>query len=122
MLWRYTRRDTKILLLATVCVFTGYALILAQDWRVVRTQQSESLGASTVGIYATVPETQESKIAQALRDKERELLARETALANLRQSKQDTVVLWYVSVVGGVLLVLILLNFYLDQKRRRSMV
>jgi hypothetical protein len=122
MLWKYTRRDTKILLLATLCVFSAYALMLAGDWQTARSIQQESLRANSVGIYATVPETEESRIATELRDKERELLAREVALSSAEEGIRDTGTLWYVSIVGGVLFVLILLNFYLDHIRRRSLV
>jgi hypothetical protein len=121
MLWRYTRRDTKLLLLATLCVFSGYAYMLAEDWRMVR-EEHASLPVSAVGLYASVSETDESRIAQELREKERELLAREAVLQNAEKKRSDSLMLWYASGIGGILLALILLNFYLDYVRRRSLV
>lgn len=112
MLWRYSRRDTKVLLLATLLVFGGYALLLAQSWR-SSVGHEVPITANTVGVFAGVEENGINTLAQNLDARERSLDAREAALRG-----GDAKTLSAVTVMGGVLLALILLNFYLDNKRR----
>ncbi len=118
MYWRYSRGDSKVLLLATLFVFSAYALMLWSDMREVR--EYERQGAQTIGVVASVPENELNSAATQLEDRARALDAREAALRdNERTPDRDTIVL--VGIVGGVLLALILLNFYLDHARRRSL-
>jgi hypothetical protein len=121
MLWHYTRRDTKVLLLATLLVFAAYGLLLAQD--IMQTKRMEvALEAQTVGIFASVPENEVSKFAIELKQWEGDLSAREAALARAERANiGDTRTPFYVFLVGAGLLGLILLNFYLDSRRRLSL-
>ncbi len=117
MFWRYSRGDSKILLLATLLVFSAYALLIGLD---VRDLRKEEQRAQTIGVFASVPENEYSATAAQLEARARELESREAALREVEhQPDRRTILL--VSVVGSVLLGLILLNFYLDHTRRRSM-
>ncbi|MBP9760103.1 MAG: hypothetical protein KBD24_01915 [Candidatus Pacebacteria bacterium] len=120
MLWRYSRTDTKVLLLATLLVFSGYALLLAHDFRKARTREV-LLTAQTIGVLASVPENGINTLAQQLDARARELDAREATLLRASEGQgTDTRVLVLVGIIGAGLLGLILLNFYLDSKRRVS--
>jgi hypothetical protein len=120
MLWRYSRKDTKVLLLATLLLFSGYALLLAQDWQQALVTRPV-LTASTVGVVASVNENDVNRYTAALDARARELDAREAALTGNNSVSTDTTTLLTVSVIGIGLLGLILLNFYLDHKRRLSL-
>ncbi len=117
MLWRYSRRDTKVLLVATLLVFSGYGLLLTQSWREIR---STPLTANTVGVVAGVEANRFNTLAQRLDERERAVSTREAALIRGEGGESDAYTLTLVSVGGGALLALILLNFYLDAKRRRT--
>jgi hypothetical protein len=114
MLWRYTQRETKTLLLATLLVFSAGGLLLADSWQEVRTR---ALTANTVGVLAEVPENQVNTYLAELNERERLLAARESALIGGAVPTSDTT-LTVVSLAWGFLLALILMNFYLDHKRR----
>jgi uncharacterized iron-regulated membrane protein len=121
MMWQYTRRETKLLLLATLLVFSGYGLILSQNWQVA--QQDElraSQVATPVGVLAAVPENEVNTLVQQLQSKEEELAVREAELLRAG-SRTDTKTLALVTIIGAGLLGLILLNFYLDMRRRHSL-
>jgi hypothetical protein len=120
MLWRYSRKDTKVLLLATLLLFSGYALLLAQDWQQALVTRPV-LTASTVGVVASVNENDVNRYTAALDARARELDAREAALTGNNSVSTDTTTLLTVSVIGIGLLGLILLNFYLDHKRKLSL-
>ncbi len=117
MFWRYSRGDSKILLLATLLVFSAYALLIGTD---VRDLHKEEQRAQTIGVFASVPENEYSATAAQLEARARELESREAALREVK-SRPDTRTMLIVSIIGSVLLGLILLNFYLDHVRRRSM-
>jgi hypothetical protein len=119
MLWKHSRTDTKILLLATLLVFSGYGLLLGHSWRVA-TETRMALSANTVGVLAQVPENEVNSYVAELDARERALSEREAQLSIVRVTS-DTTTLTVVTVGGAVLLGLILLNFYLDQKRRVSL-
>ncbi len=120
MVWQYSRRDTKLLLLATLMVASSYALLLAHDLR----QPSVSTGAlpAAIGVYAGVTENTVNTYMASLDQRAQQLDAREAALnaqaAAANGTDQRT--LWWVAILGAGLLGLILLNFYLDHKRRFS--
>lgn len=121
MLWRYSRKDTKVLLLATLLVFSGYGLLLGQSWRTlapVAPSPTTTL-ANTVGVFAGVPENEINTYVAALDAREAALDAREASLET-RAAPVDRRTLSIVSIGGAGLLGLILLNFYLDTKRRVS--
>lgn len=117
MFWKYSRNDSKVLLLATLLVFSAYALMLWNDLRDIRERERES--AQAIGVFASVPENELSTAAGQLEERARALDAREALLIEAeRGGDRKTITL--VAVAGGVLLGLILLNFYLDHVRRRS--
>jgi hypothetical protein len=118
MLWRYSRRDTKVLLLATLLVFSGYGLLLGQSWRTELRTNPSQVTANTVGVVAGVPENEVNTYAAALDERARTLDAREDAI--MRASEASST-LRYVTFGGLGLFGLILLNFYLDHKRRMSL-
>jgi hypothetical protein len=121
MMWQYTRRETKLLLLATLLVFSGYGLILSQNWQTVqRVDVQENQVATPVGVLAAVPENEVNTLVQQLQSKEEELTVREAELLRAK-SRTDTKTLALVTVIGAGLLGLILLNFYLDMRRRHSL-
>lgn len=86
-------------------------------------QFARELGAA-VGASAGVLPNEYNTLAQALLKKETEVNQREAALAEreaavLREGgEKNTKLIFVVLSVGGLLLVLILLNFYLDWRRK----
>ena len=120
MMWQYSRRDTKFLLLATLLVSSGFGLMLSQNWQ-THTEHaiSGTLTAISVGILASVPQNELNTLASHLEERERDIVAREAILA--RSGQEVTRTLIVVSVMGAGLLGLILMNFYLDNRRRHSL-
>ncbi len=118
MMWRYSRRDTKVLLLATLLVFSGYALLLGQSWRTHLRTHSYQVTANTVGVVAGVPENEINTYVAALDERARVLDAREE---NIVRTSNNNNSLLLVTLGGLGLFGLILLNFYLDHKRRMSL-
>jgi len=118
MFWQYSHADTKTLLIATLLVFSGYALLLTQE--LFRDMGAQDQQAQTIGVYAQIEETPESVVAAELAEWESDLTVREVALARTMQANrsEDTRELLVMMVVGVGLLGLILLNFYLDAHRR----
>lgn len=119
MLWRYSRKESKVLLVATLLLFTGYGLLLARDMQLVR-RNDLMLTAQTVGVFVGVEENGINTLASQLDARARELDAREAMLVQAGTST-DARTLLLVAVVGAGLLGLILLNFYLDSKKRGSL-
>jgi hypothetical protein len=119
MFWKYTRSETKLLLNATLLLVATFALFIGQSWKVVL-EQERNLTANTVGVYAGVEANGVNTRVASLDKREKELDARELALveANLKTTKNT---LLGVMVLGAGLFGLILLNFYLDSKRRTSL-
>jgi len=81
--------------------------------------------ANTVGMFAAVPKNENNTLAQDLQQKQQELTEREMLIKQKEQtlgykeeSNNKTAVV-YITVIGGLLLLLILMNFYLDWKRNR---
>jgi len=81
--------------------------------------------ANTVGMFAAVPKNEKNSLAQGLQQKQQELTEREMlveqkeqALAYKNESNGKTAVV-YITAIGGLLLLLILMNFYLDWRRNR---
>lgn len=118
MFWERSRKEMKMLLVATLLLFSAFALVITNSWVALYTENS-SLPANSVGIYASVQENGVNTLAAQLDAKERELNAREQAIIQL-ETKNDTIPLLLVSLTGLGLFGLILLNFYLDSKRRLS--
>jgi len=121
MLWRYSRQNTKVLLVATLLVFAGYGLLIAGSWREVALEVGPQ-AANTVGISLGVPENEVNVRLAQLDAREAALAERERALAEVRgTARTDSMTLLLITLVGIGLLGLILLNFYLDLRRRHSL-
>jgi hypothetical protein len=119
MLWQYTRRDTKKLLFATLCIFSAYGFLLGASWQDrIRTVP---LTASTVGVLAAVPQNEANTLLAQLEEREHAIEVREAMLAERSGNTTDETTLLLVTIVGAGLLGLILLNFYLDSRRRVSL-
>ena len=106
----------KVLLVATLLLFSGYGLLLANSWRDAALSTGVQT-ATTVGVFAGVPENEVNTYMAQLSEREAALMLREQALANT--SGTDTMTLLLITLIGAGLLGLILLNFYLDMHRRR---
>ena len=120
MMWQYSRRDTKFLLLATLLVSSGFGLMLSQNWQTrIDYSTPATLTANTSGVFASVPENEINTLASQLEERERGIAEREAQLT--RSTQEDTRTLAVVSVMGAGLLGLILINFYLDNRRRHSL-
>lgn len=120
MMWQYSRRDTKVLVLATLLVFSGFGLMAGNNWRSLAPGTDPYLlSANSVGVLAGVSANRMNTLAEQLAERERELTAREAALAHTGQANAQT--LMVVTVAGAGLLGLILTNFYLDNRRRHSL-
>ncbi len=121
MLWRYSRSDTKVLLVATLLVFSGYGLLLSHEWQ----SAAPSVGfqaANTVGVQLGVPENEINTRVAQLDEREAAIVAREQAIAQTSPGRgADATTLFWVTIAGIGLLGLILLNFYLDSRRRYSL-
>ena len=85
-----------------------------------------SIGAQ-VGISVGVEPSEFSKLAQQVDEKQRELEEREAAVAEAEERIADGrigagpfSIEWYVTLMAFILLVLVLLNFYLDFRHREG--
>lgn len=116
MLWKYTRRETKMLLLGTLCTFSAYGFLVGQSWHAHIAQVP--LAAQSVGVLAAVPPNELNTLASELSEREHALEVREAMLRENMAQENDTTTLLLVTLVGAGLLGLILLNFYLDSRRR----
>ncbi len=113
--------DTKLMLNATLLMFSAFAFIVAQNWQHI-VENEDILTANTIGIFAGVEENSINKIALELDEREKKLDAREMALIDNRINTQNKTTLLIVSLVGTSLFGLILLNFYLDSRKRMSFI
>jgi len=120
MFWLYSKNETKLLLSTTLLLFAAFALLLGQSWG-VSIEQDSNLTANTVGVYAGVEDNGVNTLVAQLDEREKVLDTRELALRTV-QGTGDRKVLLLITLMGGGLLGLILMNFYLDSKRRRSLV
>jgi len=120
MFWKYTRKDTKVMLSATLLLFASYAVFVAQSWEQVIKQDAE-LTANTVGIFVGVEENELNNLVSELDAREKNLEEREATFVNARTVTLDKKILLMMSLMGIGLLGLILLNFYLDSKRRMNL-
>ncbi len=81
---------------------------------------------SAIGISATVPPNPYNTIAQQLNKKEKELQEREKEINQKEKQikekvvSQNKAILWGLFSMTFILFVLILMNFYLDFKRKKS--
>ena len=106
-----------------------FGLVLAALFlHVVAGQSPSAIGRyllAQVGLNASAPPNQFNILAQQLKNKERTLAEKEQALqeeAALLQEKalQEARTTRHLLIGGGALLALILLNFYMDWRRRKA--
>jgi hypothetical protein len=77
-----------------------------------------------VGVGAGVASNEFTEIVAQIGEKERELEVREAAIAEAEARAQNGggsppfTIEWYVTFIAFILLILVLLNFYLDYKHR----
>ena len=113
MLWHYTRHEMKVLLITTLCVSAGCALVASHT---LHKEPAGDLSANTVGVFAGVAPNVVNTRMDELDARERALSAREAALTTAAPTSARWIV---VEIVAGVMLLgLLLLNFYLDHRRR----
>ncbi len=118
MFWKYTIKDTKVMLNATLLLFSVFAFFVGYGWKHAF-ETGQMITANTVGVYAGVEKNEVNTLMAQLEKKEKELDAKEMALVQ-RQNDYDKYTLGLISLVGFSLFGLILLNFYLDYKKRLS--
>lgn len=122
MFWKHSRRDTALLLNATLLLASAYAFVILEAWNdVTVVPYMENMVANSVGVYAGVEENEVNGIVAQLDAWEEELAQREDTLVRAEQKTNDRYPLRIITVIGFGLLGLILLNFYLDAKRRVSL-
>lgn len=104
------------------CAILFVALSLYGNVSLGTKEFAREMGAA-VGASASVPPNEYNTLAQALLKKEAEVNQKEAALA-VREAEvlqqgngKDTTLVFLVLFVGILLLILILINFYLDWKR-----
>lgn len=120
MFWKYTRSETKLLLNATLLLAAAFALFVGQNWQMML-EQERYLTANTVGVYAGVEDNGVNSLVAQLEEREKELDARELALVKSNTLSNRNTLLGMM-LTGMALFGLIMLNFYLDSKRRMSLV
>jgi len=82
--------------------------------------------SANVGVGAGVAPTEFSTLVQQIDEKEQELEAREAAVleAETRRANERALstfsIEWYVTLMAFILLVLVLINFYLDFRHREE--
>ena len=81
---------------------------------------------ANVGVGAGVAPSDFTKLAEQIDTKEKELAEREAAIveaetkATERSSAEGFTIEWYVTLMAFILLVLVLMNFYLDFRHREE--
>jgi hypothetical protein len=118
MFWEYSVKESKLLLNATLLLFATGALFLVYAWQGIT--HNEMLVANSVGVYAGVEENEVNTLAMQLEAKEQELRNREQTLLLAENIERQKLTLFATMSMGVGLFGLILLNFYLDRKRRIS--
>lgn len=110
----------KTFLNATLLLASAYVLFLGGVWGSAVYQKPSDMTANSVGVFLGVEENEVNRIVAMIDSKERELREREEVLARTASS-ESTLPLYAFSLIGIGLFGLILLNFYLDFKRRQSL-
>jgi hypothetical protein len=118
MFWRYSLKDTKLLLNLTLLLFSAFAVFLGRSWNIVSETESNVI-ANSVGVYASIEENEVNGLLAQLNEKEKELNEREIAIVEKENRNEKETLLW-ISLIGFGLFGLILLNFYLDFKKRMT--
>jgi len=121
MFWAHSTRELKALLVATLMLFSAFALVAGGSLHNVALKYYEQT-ANTVGVFAGVKENELNTYVAELDERERVLVAREEALlASQSSSANSDITLLLLTLSGFGMFGLILLNFYLDSRRRISL-
>ncbi len=119
MFWVHSTHEIKALLVASLLLFSGFAFTIGSSWHATATH-ALLLPANSVGVFAGVEENEVNALATQLDARERALNAREEALLTAQSSTTDELTLLLLTLSGFGMFGLILLNFYLDGRRRMS--
>lgn len=124
------KKTISIIVIVVVILLLAVGTILPQTvalrMKLFAYRVSDQLG-NAVGVSLGVPSNEYNKLAQELSTYEKNLQEREGDIALREQDvavreeevQKETRALIYASLFGVILLGLILLNFYMDWKRRR---
>lgn len=120
-LWRGIRNSIFYFLLFILCVVATLA-ILDMAFDISPAAISQYLFAqvgSAIGMSTAVPPNPFNTLSRQLEEKEKALLEKEAGLAEKEELlAEKTDGKNHLLIGGGILLILILLNFYLDYRRR----
>lgn len=117
-LWRPV--DLNVLGVAAAALLLSYSFSFAPPTVVVK-NAAVMLGSASVGMSAAVDENPFNTLAQQLVNKERELQARESALDQREYvlDEREAPLALYSLLLGLVVCLLVLTNFYFDWRRGR---
>ncbi len=117
-LWRHV--DVNVLGVAAAALLLSYSFSFAPPTVIVK-NASSMLGSASVGTNAAVDENPFNTLAQQLVNKERELQERESVLDQREfvLDARDAPLALYSLVMGFVVCLLVLANFYFDWRRSR---
>ena len=119
MFWKHSKNESKSLLVATLLLFSAYAVFISSAWHNFSTQEL-AITANSVGVYAGVESNEVNTLLAQLDERERVLEARENAILNTATPFNNSTLL-FMTLLGFGLFGLILTNFYLDSKRRLNL-
>ncbi len=120
MFWKYSNKDTKLLLVATLFLFAAFALFISGSLKKIDNGKT-SITANSIGVFAEVEQNEINSTMAKLDARSKELDLREARIMNNKSASFDRNTLLVMAVAGFGLFGLILLNFYLDFKRRISL-
>ncbi len=115
-------RTTTLLLILFLLFLTVAGSVVLEDVYKADTLTLAKYYLAQIGVTVSIPSNPFNTLAQRLSEKESTLSVKEQELqkkeiALREEEKKDKTVLYF-SLGGGVLLVLVLVNFYLDYRRR----
>jgi len=113
--------DVNILGVAAAAILLSYSFSFAPP-SVIARSASAMLGSASIGMSAAVDENPFNTLAQQLIEKERELQGRENALDQrevILRAREAPLAL-YSFIIGLVVSLLVLFNFFLDWRREKK--
>jgi predicted nucleic acid-binding Zn ribbon protein len=119
-------RTTTLLLILFLLFLVVATSVVLEDVYKVGLHTLAKYYLAQIGITVSIPPNPFNILAQQLKEKEstlsakeQEIQQKETLLKEQEREKKDKIILYF-SLVGVVLLILVLVNFYLDYRRRRT--
>lgn len=115
--------SSKLVIFSILSIFLFFITFSDQAMRTVTVSNHLIVqNLASVGITLGVAPSEIGSLAQQIREKEAELEARELAVVQAEaelQARRDAFIPfeWYVTILAFILLILVLLNFYLDWRR-----